>query len=435
MILGGSNERWRLMSRYLLLIILSSISFSNPVKALIIGSNSHPGDTFVTFPAADSDNEVASDAMMRNGFALADNTTTCTFNSFFPVAGNVQLHGGTLWVTQDLIFHNPTTFTNLGDIKADDMHELSLASGMSIFGEGANEPFTFENICIILHSDVAFKSPIQFEGTCVIEGAGHLLDLSSTASLIVGSDSTLTLRNIHIKGISGDNIQCVDDTGTIILEDLLWTQDANYYHFDRGAFQFKNRVTIKGRDGIFAYQSREQSLIERAATLKFDKSFTFSYDPDSNSKNLISFEDNSSTLVLSSASLHTASTGMHLTKGNMRVKGNVTIKTELGLAKEMRIGSSAQVNDFRVTIAGGSTMILSEGTIIYNNFSPDLLVMENNASLLRITKDTSLIIDESLHLAKGGIEFGKNSELIVRPGKELTGSIFPLGTIKRMPTK
>jgi hypothetical protein len=59
-----------------------------------------------TFSAADSDNTMLAFGYFKNGFTLEDNTTTCTFESIFPVGGDISLNGGTLRLQTDLEVEN-----------------------------------------------------------------------------------------------------------------------------------------------------------------------------------------------------------------------------------------------------------------------------------------------------------------------------------------
>ena len=85
-------------------------------------------EPFFIFPSEDIDNTIRAFAWMDAGFALEDLLTTCTFGSFFPARGTIQLNSGTLWLTRDLILHNTTTFTSLGSIRANPLQSLALAS-------------------------------------------------------------------------------------------------------------------------------------------------------------------------------------------------------------------------------------------------------------------------------------------------------------------
>ena len=53
-----------------------------------------------TFPSA-TDNIMLGFAAFNQGFILTDASTTCTFDDYFPIAGQVKLNGGSLILRQD----------------------------------------------------------------------------------------------------------------------------------------------------------------------------------------------------------------------------------------------------------------------------------------------------------------------------------------------
>lgn len=67
-----------------------------------------------------------------NGFTLQDATTTCTYDNFFPVAGDVNLHNGTLFLSQDLTLANPHRLITPGLVWGD-YHTLAITSADDIY--------------------------------------------------------------------------------------------------------------------------------------------------------------------------------------------------------------------------------------------------------------------------------------------------------------
>jgi len=79
-------------------------------QPVIIGSTSTVSSQgLITFPNTDTNNTIIGYAFMGNGFALQDNTTSCTFDSFMPISGPLNLNGGRLILQEDLLCTN--TFT------------------------------------------------------------------------------------------------------------------------------------------------------------------------------------------------------------------------------------------------------------------------------------------------------------------------------------
>lgn len=105
------------------------IAFMNiPLCALVVGSDTAPSrQTTVTFPALDTNNTIMGFAFMEGGFALQNFTTTCSFNSYFPVASTVNLRGGELHLLRDLEIQSQFSVGAPGSFVGN-THTLSLTS-------------------------------------------------------------------------------------------------------------------------------------------------------------------------------------------------------------------------------------------------------------------------------------------------------------------
>ena len=71
----------------------------------------------IVFASVDTDNAMTGFSVFENGFSLEDAKTTCTFNSLFPVSGTVNLAGGSLTLSKNLIFDQNVSFVNSGRIE------------------------------------------------------------------------------------------------------------------------------------------------------------------------------------------------------------------------------------------------------------------------------------------------------------------------------
>jgi len=99
---GHTNEK--IKKRISLITFFFLIVFSPTAQPLIVGSNTVVSrQDAPTFPSSGTDNTMQGFAHFEEGFILEDSTTTCTFDSFFPVSGDVTLKGGTLYLQRDLV--------------------------------------------------------------------------------------------------------------------------------------------------------------------------------------------------------------------------------------------------------------------------------------------------------------------------------------------
>lgn len=100
-----------------ILIFLKLFFFISPIYSLVVGSDASPSrQSLITFLEADSDNEMKGFAAFESGFKLETLSTTCTFNSFFPVSGTVDMSGGTLYLSKDLKLDSGAALSSLGNV-------------------------------------------------------------------------------------------------------------------------------------------------------------------------------------------------------------------------------------------------------------------------------------------------------------------------------
>ena len=84
---------------------------------------------------------VAGFASLAGGFKLFRQGTDATFDSFFPVAGNVNLNFGTLHLTRDLIFNDVVNIQRLGNIDGN-FHSIEFSSSVTCIPNPPDEQVT-----------------------------------------------------------------------------------------------------------------------------------------------------------------------------------------------------------------------------------------------------------------------------------------------------
>jgi len=389
------------MNTIKVMVISLSICCSGLLHAIVVGSNSLVSlQPSITFPAVDTDNTMLGFAWFKNGFTLANASTTCVFDSVFPVSGAVNLNGGNFSLLSDLdcgsgvIFAGNSSVVNLNDQECNlgqsDLHWLNSTNWQGSIG------------ALNLFSNVTLSNAWSFSGHCILTGNGHTLDLSN-GGIIIQPGSTLELRNIILKNIAGTNIKCIDDAGVLLLDSVDWNQDANFT-FTHGSLQFKNDVNFIG-NSAFAYQSPQVSTLLANSTLTLDAGFTFSYDPGT-SPDLLAFVDHTSLLVLNNnTKLHATLQGLNLVKGSMLMLADAAISSEVNGSSSNGItfGNCNGVNDFIVTLAGGVQLELIQGSLNYKN------VMAALNDKGEFTTTLALVIDIALGMLKVALETGNSN--------------------------
>jgi len=185
-----------------------------------------------TFPAVDiTPNQILQFAFMQNGFSFQDATTSCTFGAVFPVAGPVNLRGGTIYLNTDLIFQNPANLISTGYLWGNS-HRVDLSLSMTWLSSTFQSQF--RDTSILLSNDFTIAGTVKFLGTCLIDGRENNVTLGQNANLVIGHNASLTLRNMELDDVLGYKIQCLDDSSRLILDNVRIIQSGDYT-FTRGS--------------------------------------------------------------------------------------------------------------------------------------------------------------------------------------------------------
>jgi len=381
------------------------------------GSEAHITlETHTVFSGAIS-NTMDSFKWYKNGFTLQDSSVTCTFQSVFPVSSNVNLSGGILYLNADLNFDSPTHIISSGKFLAND-HTIELSKTTTVFADGSYST-TINNGNLAINYDLNLAGPLTFQGDCAFNCNGNAITLDSAASILVENNTTLTIKDATICGLSGSNIRCLNDTGKIIFNNVILKPTANC-SFSNGYFEILDYLEITG-SYTFAYQSSVASTIKSKASLLLENQATFKYNPSSTSKNLITFEDATSSLILDNATLLLTTTGIQLTKGNLYIN-DVAYLTALG-GGQIILGNDSSSDDIYCQISNDSSLNLTIGSLLYKNVNSSAWKMLNLTSILNIYSYTTLSLYQNLDLDDGYANLYKDSILETQANKYLMGAV------------
>lgn len=276
---------------------------------------------FNTQQSLSNTDRIAGFAHMFAGFVLTNTSVTATFDSVFPVSGNVSLTHGTLILNQDLIFTDVTTILELGNITGN-LHNVSFAQSVTCIPSlgGIMTNVNMSNVNLLLNQDVYWpQQSIHFSGNCSIDGDGHSLTLAPTCSIIVDANSSLMFKDIVIENVDSDKIQMADLTGTISFDNAQYILDGNFT-MTHGKIVVMSDFTIAGEGYTFAYLTDQISTISTDGRLILDNNVTFSFVPRVSSRDMLNLLDSSSELVLRGATFYTTTTGLRLTTGRLVVE-------------------------------------------------------------------------------------------------------------------
>ncbi|MFC1841522.1 hypothetical protein ACFLYA_00455 [Candidatus Dependentiae bacterium] len=376
-------------------ILLSSFfiflfSFYNSLFPVVKGSDSAVSiEPYETFPASDSDNKICGFAWFKNGFSLEDNTTTCTFDAVYPVSGNIDLNGGTLYLSQDLFFKNVTNILGLGTIVGNN-HIVSFCSSI---GQFPSEKAEFQNLDVSLNSDLLLTDSIVIKGDCKILGNGYDIILGDNGCIVVDSNAKLRLSNVVLEGINTDNFIMSDDTASLVLENVTWKQ-SGHYSFTKGSIKFLNENDFIGTYS-FVYDSKFTSTIcgHSKWAITDGMCIRIGRKNSTSDANPIYFEDETSVLKLNNCTCLVTGLGMMLKRGKAEVDSDVYLDivgtdTTTGLV----LGSGQEEDDFIMHLNSGASLNFLSGQLMYNNYRNDRVTAFSGSSRILRYADSKMYI-------------------------------------------
>ncbi len=381
-----------------------------------------------------TNNTIGGEGDISGVVTLQDSASELTSRIIGHILSSPVMNGGTIIQEQDLHLGNGVVFSGDGIVNIGG-YELQFGSQMLMWA--AATTWVVAGGSLNLHANISLSGTWTFNGDCMVHGNKHTIDLGDTGEIWIDSNSSVMLHELRLE--NAGNVRCVDDTGVITLDEAIWCQHDADSLFSNGALRFKNKVRMHG-NGVFVYSTSQTSTIYSSSKLIMEEGMTFSYDPPVAVKDLLEFEDSSSQFILKAASLHSTATGMQMKKGTLDIKGqsdlssdSIIVQTPIPhiLNEGIMFGSGVAADNFTCVLVGGVNLSLTQGTLVYKNTDPDLIILASGASLVKIGEQAQLTLDESLRLVTGGIEFGNHATLMIKNGRTLTSSIFPLGYLHR----
>ncbi|KKQ50024.1 MAG: hypothetical protein US69_C0001G0052 [candidate division TM6 bacterium GW2011_GWF2_38_10] len=329
-------------------------------------------EPFFTFPAEDSDNRMLAFGWFKNGFALEDQTTTCTFESVFPINGRMDLNGGSLFLQTNLFLHNQGFLDTPGTIYGNEFafHLAETATTIA-----CPTDIILEDISLYLNSDITLSGTMRFKGSSVIDGQWHKINFGDDAYIIVDSGAQLRLHNVEIGGVAQERFQCADDDASIILDnvDVGLSDD---YVWSHGSILFLKRNSIGGAHD-FSYESPMTSTIAASATLKLkdDIELTIGRYGGVDSPEPLYFADRSSTLNLHNCSLNVTSSGIMLYQGKIKIEGKVIFDVASTTSTCGMILGTGDVpaEDLELRLEPGATVHLIKGHVVSNILGKNMM--------------------------------------------------------------
>ncbi len=342
-------------------------------------------EAVAVFPSADNDNTMLGFGWFKNGFTLEDSLTTCTFDSVFPVSGDINLNGGTLYLLQDLILRDIALY-GLGKIVGH-QHVISVSPNLSQISAGTAE---FDSVILRCDSNLDLASTVTIKGNSSLCGNGKVFTFTDSASIVIDSNATFELRDIEIHGLKDTNISCIDDSAQLVLNNARLVMDDSY-SWKTGSILFRDKVALLGT-ATFSYSSCQTSTIDHHAqfTVGDGMHICLGRHPETLNDPLY-FENSTSQLYLDNCSFISSYSGICLTRGSIVLDREVILDamgttTDTGIV----LGDGNAMNDITLWIRPGAALLHNSGYWVYNNGDPHRIKSSSKTS--RMIRDVGSLI-------------------------------------------
>lgn len=381
--------------RYKVPLILICLLFSY-VQATVKGSESALSiEPYYTFLASESDNTMLGFGWFRNGFALEDATASCTFNSVFPVSGDVYLNGGDFYLSADFLLHNQTIWHTPGSIYANS-YLVDICSSVTSLG-GQTYGQNFDNAYVGIHGDLRISGSVKFSGECLVDGNGKRILLEDDGYLLIDANSTVTFKDIYLDGIAEGKICMLDDSSVMVLDDVCWIQDGDY-SFTQGSLKIFNAVDFVGTY-TFSYETEKTSTIGEHSYWHICGGIWLMLGKN-NGIEPLHMTDETSVLHLDNCTLSSNDEGFCLTHGELLCCHQVTLDIPSTSSLDgVVLGNGNAEDDVVITIGTGASLHFVRGHLVYDVTDSDALVARSEESRLIRYSDTYFYANQDLNIS------------------------------------
>ena len=215
----------------------------------------------------------------------------------------------------------------------------------------------------------------MINGVVIINGNGKTLDLGASGQIIVRPGATLFLDNVTLEGLSGSQIICWDNRGTVSFGNVICKMDDDF-SFTQGKMYLLDQLDLLG-SATFEYASSKECTITHFGKLFIDKETTFKYAPPvglgtaADARDLIVMEDDKAEIHLNGGSLSSTRTGLRLTKGTVYVDAHSYIENfeasgpaDYNDVEAVCFGNGTPADDLTLRLGSAATLDVLSGKLV-----------------------------------------------------------------------
>jgi hypothetical protein len=340
--------------------IIDIVNGTLPLATFVLGTNTMQGSGGIDAP-----------------IILQNSDSILKFGVGGSVFTDIVMNGGSIVLMKNLVLGNEHMLSGVGTV--------TLGSNNFDFGRAdlhVTSTITWHgtNGALNLHGATALTGKWIFDGDCIINGNGQVVNLTDTGEISVLSGASLAFRNIQLQKVHDQNINCVDDSATLKFDNVEWIQSDDYL-FDKGSILFDNYSAFIGPH-TFCYSSARTSTINTLSELHMLGKFTFQLNT-SDMKTTIAMEDATSFLHFEDSTLTITGAGARFTRGRIICENDVTIEPiSTSTANGLVLGDGTLEGDLQFQFFPGTTVRYPRGHVLIDLVNPASITSTSNISKL-----------------------------------------------------
>lgn len=368
-------------------------------KSIILSRGTFPNWLHIK----NSGNSLSGSGDMGGSIVFHDSNADLTVSLNGRILSQIYMNGGTLILGKDTRINDGVFLTGTGKVNLsgyqcyfgyDDLNWTS-----SIMWSGDTGKINF-------NSDIVLSSEWVFKDNCIIDGNGKSIVLKPTASIKVGSGGVLRFKNVALLDVSGNAIECIDDSGKIIFDQTSLNLDADY-SFSKGSIEFVKEADFSGSYTFF-YQTGLTSTIASHTRWSLQNNLALSIGRKNGiyDREPLYFEDQSSIVAVDQASLVVSSSGMALSRGLMEISNSLIIDMKSTSSNNgLQMGNGIEGQDFVFVFNPGSSIHFTNGHFVYSNLDPLTIKAATDLSRVIIDPAFNIFVKKSLKIKNIAVDF------------------------------
>lgn len=251
----------------------------------------------------DTDTSIENIRFIKNGFAIADDTTL-TINTPLSLAGGMNFgENAILNLNGDLTLSSNAYFVN-------DTHLI-----------GQNRKLTLQN-------SVIFNNALRLTGGLVIDGCGN--DVFINNHVLLDNFASVTFRNMNMHVVEDAYFSAGEESHLTLQNVQVKLHDD--CSFTQGYVHIVDDVIVRGKGHSLAYISPKPLIVHPGALLKFEVDTTFILGPSTPaSRYIMRMIDPTSLLYFNGSTFEASIDGAHITHGTVLFDNRVHVINKDGV--------------------------------------------------------------------------------------------------------